>query len=248
MNLELLIAIISGVFALTAGVIAVYGQRTNTKFANELEVLKINRQEEKEISRYKDPLIKAAYDLQSRLYNILMKDLLDVYYKNGDYREKKYVLESSLFLIAQFFCWTEIIRTEIQFINLGEDHKTKKLSDLLNNISQTFLTDEYDKTLRIFAGEQRALGEIMISERDRLQCIGYNEFKHKQILFDKVDQEGIFTYLKNDIKSLSENISSRSDRLIKIQNYLIDLVDFLDPNFVRYPKKVREKINIEPVA
>jgi len=166
MNLELLIAIISGIFALIAGGIAVFGQRSNTKLANELELLKIDRQEEKEMSRFKEPLIKAAYDLQSRLYNILMMDLLGVYYKNGDSREKNYVLESTLFLFAQYFCWTEIIRKEIQFINLGEDHKTKKLSDLLNKISQTFLTDEYGKTLRIFAGEQRALGEIMISEKD----------------------------------------------------------------------------------
>lgn len=246
MNLELLIAIISGIFALIAGGIAVYGQGSNTKLANELELLKINRQEEKEMSRFKEPLIKAAYDLQSRLYNILMMDLLGVYYRIGDSREKNYVLESSLFLIAQYFCWTEIIRKEIQFINLGEDHKTKKLSDLINKISQTFLTDEYGKTLRIFAGEQRALGEIMISEKDHQpQCVGYNEFKEKYMLFG---QESIFTYMKDDINNLSENINLGSERLIKIQNSLIDLVDYLDPNFVRYPKNFRAKINIDPDA
>jgi len=62
------------------------------------------------------------------------------------------------------------------------------------------------------------------------------------------DQESILTYMKDDINNLSESINLGSERLIKIQNSLIDLVDYLDPNFIRYPKKFRTKININPGA
>ncbi|MEX0988173.1 MAG: hypothetical protein WD052_11915 [Bacteroidales bacterium] len=244
MNIELTVAIISGVFAIIAGIIAVIGQKSNTKLSHQLELLKLDREDEKEVSNYKEPLIKAAYDLQSRLYNILMMQLLEAYYENGDSREREYVVESTLFLIAQYFCWTEIIRNGIQFIDLGEDEKTKKLSDLINKISQTFLTDQYGNTFRIFAGEQRALGEIMILENDsgRNQCIGYNKFRTDFMIFKS---HSIFDYLKEDIETTSKNLDSVSKRLILIQNYLIDLIDYLDPKFIRYPKKYRTKINLD---
>ena len=49
----------------------------------------------------------------------LHRDFLIRYYTNGTTREKEYAVENTVFLLAQFLGWTELIRQEIQFLDLG---------------------------------------------------------------------------------------------------------------------------------
>ncbi len=68
-------------------------------------------------------MMHAVYDLQSRIFNILKRDFLTAYYTNGTDREKFYAQQNTVFLVAQFLGWTELIRQEIQFLDLGfNDH------------------------------------------------------------------------------------------------------------------------------
>lgn len=57
---------------------------------------------EKVVSRFRDPLLHAAYDLQSRIFNILKRGFLKRYYTDGSPREKEYAVENTVFLLAQF--------------------------------------------------------------------------------------------------------------------------------------------------
>src|SRR5262249_50374327 len=83
--------------------------------------LKVAAQREKEISKFSEPLARAAYDLQSRFYNILQLELIDMFLVRGDDREKAYVVNNTAFLIGQYLCWTEMVRREIQYIDLGSN-------------------------------------------------------------------------------------------------------------------------------
>jgi hypothetical protein len=134
MKTELLVAIISGAVALSAGALAVWGQFRSARLAAEMEELRLAEQRriesEKTLSRYREPLARAAYDLQSRLYNILEQGLIAAYFDNGDERERSYVVDNTAFLIAQYLAWTEIIRRDIQYIDLGQDEETRKLARL----------------------------------------------------------------------------------------------------------------------
>jgi hypothetical protein len=49
----------------------------------------------------------------------------------------------------------EIIRHDIQFVDLGEDEETRKLAHLFDDFHSLFLTDGFKNNFRIFAGEQR---------------------------------------------------------------------------------------------
>lgn len=181
MKTELVVALISGAVALSAAGIAVWGQFRSARLAAELGDLKLAEQRriesEKALSRYREPLARAAYDLQSRLYNILEQGLVRVYFDNGDKRERSYVVENTIFLVAQYFAWKEIIRRNIQYIDLGEDEQTRQLARLQDDIYALFQTDGFDPILRVFAGEQRAIGERMIREGVRgPECAGYAAF------------------------------------------------------------------------
>ena len=51
---------------------------------------RLGRQEALKIfATYRDPLMQAAYGLQSRVYNILKQQFLQVYYTNGSTREQQ---------------------------------------------------------------------------------------------------------------------------------------------------------------
>lgn len=191
---------------------------------------------EKIMNDYKGPFIHAIYDLQSRIFNIVERNLTHIYYRNGNEAEREYVLKNTTFVIAQFFAWNEIIRKEIHFIEFKLIEKTKELSDLQDKIYSLWQTDLYQDKFVVWAGEQRGIGEVMIeNNNDKLTCIGYAKFL--KVLSD--EKEPLLSKLQDKIKTLVETEHFNFRRLIDIQNALIDTLGFLDPNFVRFPKDTR---------
>jgi hypothetical protein len=243
MNTELIIALISAAVAIVSAILAIWGQMKSARLAVELEDLRAaeNRrlEREKSVARYREPLGRAAYDLQSRLYNIIQQKFIKVYLDNGSERERTYAIKNTVFLAAQYFAWTEIIRRDIQFLDLGADDKTRELARLQDRIYSLWQTDAYGPLFRVFAGEQRALGEEMICDSARgPNCMGYAVFLEET----KQTKDQLLNALKADVQDLSSRLPEARVRLIAIQNALIDLLDFLDPNFIRFPKERRTKI------
>lgn len=169
----------------------------------------------------------------------MRQKLLQVYYAEGNESEREYTLQNTIYVIAQYLCWREIIRREILFFDLGEVESTRKLTELMDQIQALFLTDDLDSVFRIFRGEQRAIGEKMIvSENERRSCLGYATFVENQ---DDPFRRW-FRQLEKDVDLLSKGPSLRGERLVHLQHALIDLIDYLDPNCIRFQEKYRTKI------
>ncbi|WP_404460259.1 lysogenic protein [Providencia rettgeri] len=232
MNVTLISSIISGVLAIIAVCITTYNQNKVNKINNAINARKKHQY-------YLEPLIRSAADLQSRLYNILGSGFIERYYHKGNKRHQNYVINNTVFLIAQFFAWTEAARIDVQFINLENDSKTRKLSKLQSNIYSLIQTDRLGPFFIFFAGEQRAIGEEMLTKVDGgYNCIGYGEFLKANAFSDNA----LFNELKNEVLKMTENISNYRPRLEILQHALIDMLDYLDPNNVRINKNERSKI------
>jgi hypothetical protein len=91
--------------------------------------------------------------------------VLSLYYDRGNERERSYVLHNTSFLVAQYFAWTEIVRRNLQYIDLGRDEQTRPLARLQDDIYAFFQADSFARPFRVFVGAQRAIGERMIKER-----------------------------------------------------------------------------------
>src|SRR5262245_49072609 len=76
---------------------------------------------EEVLKRYREPLAAAAFDLQSRLYNILTMDFFETF---GGKERGDEALTTTLFRLAQYFGWSEILRRDIQFLSFPEDDDT----------------------------------------------------------------------------------------------------------------------------
>ena len=245
MNATIIAAIISAVVALAAGVIAIVGQVRVKRLEAQLALRKAEAdrraETEKTAQKFREPLGRAAYDLQSRIYNIIKSDFLNAYLENGDERTKSYAIKNTLFVIAQYFARTELVRQEIQFIDLGADEQTRKLSELQDSIYSIWQTNAYgDPLFRIFAGEQRAIGERLIRNDPRgPECMGYASF----LDFYKEHPDPLLSAVEADVAALGSNLPRALPRLVALQHALVELLDFLDPSFVRFPQRSRTKLD-----
>ena len=195
------------------------------------------------MDNYKGPLLHSSYELQSRIYNLVSNGVLELYFvkKFGDGSERNYLLNNTVFVIAQYFAWTEIIRREIQFIELDNPEETKGISEIQDRIYSLWNANRgiFDDPLMIWAGEQRGIGEIMIRTKDnKLVCIGYAKFLK---ILDSRDED-LLNQLKKKVEKYISNNGYERNRLIPVQNSLIDLLTVLDPSYIRFPMEQRSKI------
>jgi hypothetical protein len=201
------------------------------------------------VYRFREPLARAAYDLQSRLWNILEGRFLETFLLNGTEREKQYAVENTVFLVAQYFAWTEITRREIQFIDLGEEKRTRDLSHLQDRIAKLWGTDRtnFEPRFRVWAGEQRAIGEQLIHEGPRgPSCMGYGRFVDDLL---RRDRPPLLAALCDDVAALPQLPTDRLLRLAHVQHALIDLLDqLLDPDHLRFPPDSRTKVTLPESA
>jgi hypothetical protein len=190
------------------------------------------------MSHYRDPLLQAAADLRSRLLTILAEDFLGRFFVNGKDAQKIYAIRHTLFVFAEFLCWMEILRQGVSFLDLGDDARNRKLMKHITVIRRVMFDNQMDPLFSVVMGYQRALGEVMIRPddpsrvRDR-QCIGYAEF------CSRLETDSTFARwfdgLAADIPELARRKVVRTDRLVALEGAVVDLIDFLDPDNVRYP-------------
>jgi hypothetical protein len=191
-------------------------------------VFQARREAQAVLARHREPLLAAAYELQSRLHNILCNRFVENYVLATRAGKQDAALESTLYVFAQFFGWREIIRREIQFLRFPEDQETREVSRILRDIGETFLTDRYGRQFMIWRVEQRGLGERMIVYTNGTPtCMGYATF---------VDEQGMMKEwlepLERDLRDIGQD---GSERLKKLQHLLLELVQRLDKDQTRYP-------------
>lgn len=244
--MELIIAIISAIVAVSSAIVAVVGQRRITvlqhQFAQQREAQSREAKAEAVLAKYRDPLLRATFDLQSRLFSTVQLGFLRIYYNKSD-ADQQYAENHTLYALGEYFGWVEVVRREVQFLDLGDIAATRRLQELLQQITDTLNTDGMPLNFRLFRGEQRAIGELMLAERNRgegtfFDCIGFAEFTRK---LDSPDFTRWFGKLKDSINIAATDSDADSTRLICVQHGLVDLIDFLDPDNIRIPSK-REKI------
>jgi hypothetical protein len=180
------------------------------------------------LATYREPLAAAAYDLQSRLYNVLCLDFFEKWGNANEHSED--AITSTLFRLAQYFGWTEILRRKIQFLSFPEDEDTRKVARLQSEIARCFLTDSYGLSLMIWSDEQRAIGEQMIvEEHGDVLCMGYARFRERCADTFRAHRQRVHREIGDP---------QAQDRLRDAQHLLCDLVETLDSRRVRYTQNI----------
>jgi hypothetical protein len=236
------VALIALAGVVVSAAIALVSARQSTllasKNARAIEELKIRDRDARDASKFIEPLARAAYELESRLYNILRQALFEAYFARGTDREKQYTVSYTLYLIGAYFCWSETLRLSLRFTNVVNDNELRDVLVAQERISRRWASDGYPRTMRIFAGEQRAIGELFSSSLGETPtCAGYLEF----LQGGQIADNPLIEALREDLLSLAGGTAEAKARLVDIQHALIDLLEIVDPRYVRFPKEQREK-------
>ncbi|MFI7421111.1 hypothetical protein [Nonomuraea sp. NPDC049684] len=206
------------------------------------------------MTRYRDSLLWVAFDLQSRIYNILFGHQVDragagfmqALLLEGSEREAEYARFSTAYVFAEYLGWAEIFRRDIRFLDLGKNQRNRRVLLCLANISRTLSTARILGTdYRLFRADQRAIGELMIAEDSgpgNRWCRGYAEFTRKVRGDDEFRHwtQELFQHIEKAARSPD----GATERLLRLQHQLVELIDLLDPAQVRFP--VSERTRFQP--
>ena len=195
------------------------------------------RDAEAVLAKYREPLVLAAYDLQSRLFNILRQDFLGKYYVRDCDGSREYAREHTLYLVGQYFAWTEIMRREIQFLRFEEVDETREIARLQSTIRDIFASDkpELGRAFMIWRGEQSALGERMIVVEDGQRlCLGYASF------VERAQDPSFRRWFERLARDLDAVAAEPNRRLFELQHALVDLISALDPQRLRFQQAVEK--------
>jgi hypothetical protein len=166
------VALIALAGAIAAAGVSLYGQLHAQEVAARHDA-------EDVLARYQAPLATAAYELQGRIYNIVVLGFLRKYYVDGDEAQRTYAVENTLYVLAQFLGWSEILTREIQFLSFADTDRTRAVARRQQEVVEVLQSDDpaLGRPFLIWRGEQRAIGERMIEhDRRRLHCLGYAGF------------------------------------------------------------------------
>lgn len=233
-------AVIAGVVALTSAGIAAWSQLKLKGLEQSAKEMETRSNARVVLDRYRGPLLDAAWDLGDRLDNILDRRFLSNF---GTGPRGEVAISSTLFRLAQYFGWAEIVRREVQLLRFESAADTRRTAYFLSLVMRRFATDWYDwdeahdqaarwiagyradelpsRHLMLWQEEQRGIGERMIPAGTDARCIGYATF---------LDQyaDG-FSRLLGDFESgLHARGVENSLRLVEVRDALARLVQQLD--------------------
>ncbi|MGI5408107.1 hypothetical protein ACQEV9_15055 [Streptomyces chartreusis] len=195
------------------------------------------------MDQYGAALAWAAFDLQSRLFNILSGRYLTLFLVQGTEEDAELARRSSVFVIAEYLGWVEILRRDVQFLDLGSSGPNRQVMTQLSQIAETFnrSSARHDE-LRLFRIQQRAIGSVMIhpdGEPGRQRCLDYVEF------CERLDTDPRFTAwfaeLLADVDTIATDMAPTAEqRLQSLQRQLVELINLLDPDAIRFPQFHRQ--------
>lgn len=205
---------------------------------------------EKLATLFREPLLQAVFNLQTRIYNIIELDFFERFLGAGNTKEEReYAKLYTMYLFAQYFCWLEILRRHAQFVDPRNDRINRVIEGKLEAVRDTF-TDSInidECAFRLFRGEQRALGEVMLVRiadphrgAPRWECMGYAAFV---AALEREQVARWFRRLEADIAVTARDRRGHDARLRLIQLRLMDILDVLDPNSIRVPSHLRKRVS-----
>jgi len=234
-----LVAIASAALSILAAVVSGFMAQRSSRLEHRLQVERHREskaeQTEEIISRYREPLLLAANSLQSRFHNAVGGDYLHRFLHCGDPDEERYARDFTVYAVAEYLCWVEIIRRELRFLDLGSEDRTQVFNRHLEGVSSIFLDihQHLQPQFRLFRGQQRAIGELMMvhTPGGNTDCMTFPAFVSK---LDNDPEFALwFKRLRHDVDAFLTQDWNGNIRQVHVQWALIDLIDFLDPDRIR---------------
>jgi hypothetical protein len=246
MDGQVFAALVAGLVAL---IVAIATGVFSARNSIQIEKLKTKAEAEQRTSHYSHPLARSAYELKNRFSNILFSNFMGRWHANGSPQNKKYAIENTAFVTAQFLCWSEIVRRDIQYLDMQEIVATRKIGLTRAAIAQIWRNDNIPgEQLRLFSGEQQEAGEVL--QRRAIapgiwECMGYSEFLDT---FSPRGTDAVIDQIKDDLRQMNDGPAHAANRMSQLHCKLKEPIAELDPQAVIEPEKGTGHNVFEPIT
>ncbi|BCW74737.1 hypothetical protein [Arthrobacter sp. NicSoilB11] len=116
-----------------------------------------------ELDNLREPLLLAARDLQSRIYNIRKNNFYFYIISKDDHR-RDVALLGTLYRFARYWAVQELLYSRTNLLRFESDPDTSEVADLVGRLARTFASDSSSGLDLIFwREEQRAVAELMVN-------------------------------------------------------------------------------------
>jgi len=153
------------------------------------------------LRKYQDPLLLAARDLQSRLYNIYQGAILTFGHRTPEHKDT--LLIYTAFLIGQYFAWIHILQRQGQFIAFTSGGK--RLSRTQKFIK---ITDEITELLN--TGDLKA-DMPRDDERREDRPSDVEKYADSRLIVWRLEPEGLFILWKDHQKAIGEIMTVKGE-------------------------------------
>ncbi len=179
MSTEVTVALLAAVTSLVVAVISVWRTGVNEKKVVDLELRAKSAERamtaKEELDRYREPLLRAAIDLASRLDNIRASGYLDKYLSDGG-RRSQIARISTFYRFARYWCVVENLYASVAMVRFEQDEQTKDVAGMLRKLGKAFATDDYGEDFMMWRDEQRAVAELARGSAAMPEVIGFAQF------------------------------------------------------------------------
>ena len=103
------------------------------------------------LDKYRGPLLHAASDLGSRVDKIRHRDFLD----QTAALDSDYAKLSTLFRVAQYCAWREVLRREVQLMRFDRESDTQAVAAFIGFVTWSMASDKHDGTYGLILVEQQ---------------------------------------------------------------------------------------------
>jgi hypothetical protein len=186
------------------------------------------------LSEQREPSVRAINELKSRLWVTITKDARNYHYTKSRGRSGYYI-DSTAFLIAQYFAWSEVMRRYIAALDYQE------LSKLLDDVSDSFAHG--GPGFQFFRLEQREIGERVLDAEALKGATGNLRYATFVDLVAGAEPHESLVRLQRTTERLFTHLSDERSRAVRIHNSLVELLDFIDPDTRWIPQDRRAKID-----
>lgn len=127
-----------------------------------------------EILRWANPILSSINGLLGRLNDIINNEG-HVKLNNND----GYYIQSTYYYFAQYLCWVQILKEEINHRVFGYSEDQQEFLDNINNLRKLIRTGS--RCIAIYSLEQRKIADMMITTdlKSNRTCLSYYSFTEK---------------------------------------------------------------------
>ncbi|MGJ0329886.1 hypothetical protein NG755_09270 [Aliarcobacter cryaerophilus] len=201
------------------------------KYKNELKIhlekekIEIIKEKEnfdrklEEIKKWTNPILSSVNGVTGRLKHIIEQEgYLELDKEHEGY---EYYYLSTLYYFAQYLCWIQILKEEINYEIFDENKKETPFFKAIKDVNIEIR--EYDKNIDfnkrgnpIYSLQQREIAELMKNESG--MCIGYYEFNNR------LSNDNSFKKILRPINNLICEIKPNSKEFERLKNILEKII------------------------